>query len=187
MARPVSSRSPSSSGTSAPSQASSSLSDNDDESRRGSDPQRPHSAVCGNGMVWYGAPPTPWTAIVATRWWLLDRVPTEHTQTESVPSALVRRWVSFPQGHSPAVLSRAARLAPFLSVLSGSSPAQRDAELHGRPVCVEADQLELAREIVPVGVSSSSAARCVDPRRRDDVWYGMVWCPLNPPSVCSGH
>jgi hypothetical protein len=21
-----------------------------------------------DGMVWYGAPPTPWTAIVATRW-----------------------------------------------------------------------------------------------------------------------
>jgi hypothetical protein len=24
------------------------------------------------GMVWYGAPPTPWTAIVATRWWQLE-------------------------------------------------------------------------------------------------------------------
>jgi hypothetical protein len=54
-------------------------------------------------MVWYGAPPTPWTAIVATRWWQLDRAPTEHAQTESVPSALVRRWVSFPQGQAPAV------------------------------------------------------------------------------------
>jgi hypothetical protein len=37
-------------------------------------------------MVWYGAPPTPWTAIVATRWWQLDRAPAEHAQTESVPS-----------------------------------------------------------------------------------------------------
>jgi hypothetical protein len=43
-----------------------------------------------NGMVWYGAPPTPWTAIVATRWWQLDRAPAEHAQTESLPSALVR-------------------------------------------------------------------------------------------------
>jgi hypothetical protein len=43
-------------------------------------------------MVWYGAPPTPWAAIVATRWWQLDRAPAEHAQTESVPSALVRRW-----------------------------------------------------------------------------------------------
>jgi hypothetical protein len=36
--------------------------------------------------------------------------------------------------------------------LSGSPPAQRDAELHGHPVGVEADQPELAREpeIVPV-------------------------------------
>jgi hypothetical protein len=110
---------------------------------------------------------------------------------------------------------------PFLSVLSGSPPAQRDAELHGqhgRPVEVEADQLELAREVVPVGVCPSSAARCVDPRCEelarepgqvhashvpssaqlpigDDlvearllntmVWYGMVWCPSYPPSVCS--
>jgi hypothetical protein len=49
-------------------------------------------------MVWYGAPPTPWTAIVATRWWQLDRAPAEHAQTESAPSALVRRWVSFPFG-----------------------------------------------------------------------------------------
>jgi hypothetical protein len=55
------------------------------------------------GMVWYGAPPTPWTAIAATRWWQLDRAPAEHAQTVSVPSALVRRWVSFPQGQAPAV------------------------------------------------------------------------------------
>jgi hypothetical protein len=55
------------------------------------------------GMVWYGAPPTPWTAIVATRRWQLDRAPAEHAQTESVPSALVRRWVSFPQGQASAV------------------------------------------------------------------------------------
>jgi hypothetical protein len=25
------------------------------------------------GTVWYGAPLTPWAAIVATRWWQLDR------------------------------------------------------------------------------------------------------------------
>jgi hypothetical protein len=54
------------------------------------------------GMVWYGALSTPWTAIVATRWWQLDRPPAEHAQTESVPSAL-RRWVSFPLGQAPAV------------------------------------------------------------------------------------
>jgi hypothetical protein len=35
-----------------------------------------------HGMVWYGAPPTPWTAIVATRWWQLDRAPAEHAQTD---------------------------------------------------------------------------------------------------------
>jgi hypothetical protein len=44
-------------------------------------------------MVWYGmdygAPPTPWTAIVATRWWQLDRAPAEHAQTESVPSIIL--------------------------------------------------------------------------------------------------
>jgi hypothetical protein len=55
------------------------------------------------GMVWYGAPPTPWTAIVATGWWQLDRAPAEHAQTESILSALVRRWVSFPQGQAPTV------------------------------------------------------------------------------------
>jgi hypothetical protein len=37
-------------------------------------------------MVWYGAPPTPWTAIVATRWWQLDLSPAKHAETESVPS-----------------------------------------------------------------------------------------------------
>jgi hypothetical protein len=36
------------------------------------------------GMEWYGAPPTPWTAIVATKWWQLDRAPAEHAQTESL-------------------------------------------------------------------------------------------------------
>jgi hypothetical protein len=46
-------------------------------------------------MVWYGAPPTPWTAIVATRWWQLDRAPAEHAQTESVPSALVQKQVTY--------------------------------------------------------------------------------------------
>jgi hypothetical protein len=54
------------------------------------------------GMVWYGAPPTPLDRNLATKWWQ-DRAPAEHAQTESVPSALVRRWVSFPQGQAPAV------------------------------------------------------------------------------------
>jgi hypothetical protein len=40
--------------------------------------------------IWYGAPPTgtPWAAIVATRWWQLDRVPTQHAQTEFVPTSV---------------------------------------------------------------------------------------------------
>jgi hypothetical protein len=67
----------------------------------------------------------------------------------------LRRWVSFPRAPAVAEL----RACAILSVLSGSPPAQRDAELHGRPVGVEADQLELAREVVPVGVCPSSAAR----------------------------
>jgi hypothetical protein len=41
----------------------------------------------------------------------------------------------------------------------GRPPAQRDAELHGSPGGVQADQLELVRELVPVGVCLSSAAR----------------------------
>jgi hypothetical protein len=67
------------------------------------------------GMVWYGTPPTSWAAIDATRWWHLDRAPAElwllpgclaepNAQTESVPSALVRRWVSFPQAQAVAEL-----------------------------------------------------------------------------------
>jgi hypothetical protein len=57
---------------------------------------------------------------------------------------------------------------PFLTILSGlRPPAQRDAELHGRPVEIEADQLELTREVVPVGVCPSSAARCVHPLREE--------------------
>jgi hypothetical protein len=67
---------------------------------------------CHSGcMVWYGAPPTSWAAIDATRWWQLDRAPAEHAQTESVPSALVQRWVSFPHSpQAPAVAElRAAR------------------------------------------------------------------------------
>jgi hypothetical protein len=58
-------------------------------------------------------------------------------------------------------------LAPDPSVLSGSPLARRDAELHASPVEVEADQLEIAREVVPVGVCPSSAARCVNPRREE--------------------
>jgi hypothetical protein len=54
-------------------------------------------------------------------------------------------------------------LAPLLSVLSCCPPARRDAELFARSVGVEADQLELAREVVPLGVCPTSAARCVDP------------------------
>jgi hypothetical protein len=58
-------------------------------------------------------------------------------------------------GQAPAVAE--LRASPFLSVLSGSPPARRDAELHGRPVQSEADQLEaeLTREVtevVPEGV-----------------------------------
>jgi hypothetical protein len=36
-------------------------------------------------MVWYGAPPTPWTAIVATKWWQLDRTQSEHAQPAPDP------------------------------------------------------------------------------------------------------
>jgi hypothetical protein len=117
-----------------------------------------YSGMVQYGMP-YGAPPTPWAATVATRWCQLERAPTEHAQTaESVPSALVRRWVSFPQAPAVAELRACAvtelELAPFLFVLSCSPPARRDAALHGRPVGVEADHLELARdysvrEVVP--------------------------------------
>jgi hypothetical protein len=98
------------------------------------------------GMVWYGAPPTPWTAIVATRWWQLDRAPAEHAQTESEspfrPGVRVCSEMGFVSTGTGASGSRAASLRHFsIYVLSGSPPAQRDAELHGRPVGVEADQL----------------------------------------------
>jgi hypothetical protein len=54
-------------------------------------PHAPMAIKCN--MAWYSAPPTPWTAIVATMWWQLDRAPAEHAQTESVPSARV--WTGF--------------------------------------------------------------------------------------------
>jgi hypothetical protein len=68
-----------------------------------------------------------------------------------------------------ALLPRAMKDGNVVSlfVMSCAPPAQRDAALHGRPVGFEADQLELAREVVPVGVCPSSAARCVDPRREE--------------------
>jgi hypothetical protein len=87
-------------------------------------------------MVQYGAPPTPWAAIVAIRWWQLDQAPAEHAQTESVPSALVRRWVSFPQAPAVAEL-RACAISLCLLELRAAGcgpPARRDAALHGRPV-----------------------------------------------------
>jgi hypothetical protein len=91
------------------------------------------------------------------------RAPTEHAQTVSVPSALVRYGFRFHRRQR----WPSCELAPFLFVLSCSPPARRDAELHGRPVGVEADQLELALEVVPVGVCPSSAARCVSPQREE--------------------
>jgi hypothetical protein len=120
--------------------------------------------------------PTSWAAIGATRWWHLDRPPAElwvlpgclaepSDHTESVPSHVCAcsemEFVS-----TGASGSRAASLRQ-ISVLSGSPTAQLDAELHDRPACVAADQPELAREVVPVGVCQSSAARWVDPRREE--------------------
>jgi hypothetical protein len=62
-------------------------------------------------MVWYGAPPTPWTAIVATKWWQLDRAPAEHAQTESnVRACSGMGFVSTGTGASG---SRAASLRHF--------------------------------------------------------------------------
>jgi hypothetical protein len=83
-------------------------------------------------MVWYGAPPTPWTAIVATRWWQLDQAPAEHAQTESVPSALVRRWVSFPQGQAPAVAELRTCAISLCLERQPPSSARRQA---ARPPC----------------------------------------------------
>jgi hypothetical protein len=83
--------------------------------------------------------------------------PSDHT--ESVPSH-VCACSEMDFVSTGASGSRAASLRHF-SVLSGSPPAQRDAELHDRPACVAADQPELAREVVPVGVCQSSAARWV--------------------------
>jgi hypothetical protein len=124
---------------------------------------------------WYGMVPLlpPRSQSVrpgARRRWHLDRAPAElwvlpgclaepSAQTESVPSALVWRvemgFVSTGASGSRAACCVCCELAPFLSVLSGSPPAQRDTKLHGRPVEVESDQLELAREVVPVGVCPS--------------------------------
>jgi hypothetical protein len=96
-------------------------------------------------------PPSPWAVIGTTRWWHLDRAPAElwvppcclepSAQTESVPSTLVRRWASFVRrwasfSQAPAVAELQA--CAISLCLSGSPPAQRDTELHGRPVDVEA-------------------------------------------------
>jgi hypothetical protein len=104
-------------------------------------------------------PPTSWAAVFATRRWHLDGAPAElrilpgclaepGIQTESAPSALFGDGLRFHRRQR----EPSCELAPLLYVLSGSPPAQRDTELHGRPVGVEVDQLELAREEVPEGV-----------------------------------
>jgi hypothetical protein len=62
----------------------------------------------GYGMVWYGAPPTPWTAIVATRWWQLDRAPAEHAQTESGGCRVSNILVSV--SHAPGVATPTRKL-----------------------------------------------------------------------------
>jgi hypothetical protein len=61
---------------------------------------------------------------------------------------------------------RAASLRHF-SVLTDSPLSSARRRAHGRLVEAEGDQLELAREVVPIGVCPSSAARCVkfNPRR----------------------
>jgi hypothetical protein len=74
----------------------------------------------------YGAPPTSWATIDATRWWHLDRAPAEqYAQTESVPSALLRRWVSFPQ--APAVAEQRACAISLCLELRPPSSARRRA------------------------------------------------------------
>jgi hypothetical protein len=101
------------------------------------------------GMVWYGAPPTSWAAIGTIRWWHLDRAPAElccilpvngclakpSAQTQSVPSALVRRWVSFPQAPAAAEL-RACAISLCLERRppSRQQPAQQDAALPTAPL-----------------------------------------------------
>jgi hypothetical protein len=102
-------------------------------------------------LVWHGAPPTPWTAIVATRWWQLDRVPAEHAQTESVPSALVRRWVSFPQGQAPAVaeLRACAISRKFLTLWFDAPRCRGQAHSYGH---------DLTRELQLIGFNTDRAA-----------------------------
>jgi hypothetical protein len=119
--------------------------------------------VIWHAIVWYGAPPTSWQS------------PVFSSLSPFRTSALVRPEMGFISSSTPGRRCQAGgqrsggsrsnrirkpncELAPFLSVLSGSPPAQRDAELRGRPVEVEADQLELAREVVPVGVCRPSSA-----------------------------
>jgi hypothetical protein len=87
-------------------------------------------AMVWYGMVWYGAPPTSWAAIDATRWWQLDQAPAEHAQTESVPSALVRRWVLLPRAPAVAEL-RACAISHCLELRPPSS-ARR---LAAQPPC----------------------------------------------------
>jgi hypothetical protein len=56
-------------------------------------------------------------------WWQLDRAPAEHAQTESVPSVLVRRWVSFPQGQAPAVAELRASACAISLCLEWQPPS----------------------------------------------------------------
>jgi hypothetical protein len=146
-------------------------------------PVRPQPQPCPSkwyGMVWCPSYPLaglgggPQSLRPSGGSWSLDRAPAEHgggqhAPTGSVPSALVQRRVSFPQ--APAVAELRDCAISLCHELRSPSSARRRA---ARPpsalsvLTVEADQLplELAREVVPVGVCprSSSAARCVDPR-----------------------
>jgi hypothetical protein len=68
------------------------------------------------GMIWYGAPPTPWTAVVATRWWQLDRLETFHNSCAWRIMAMTKP----PQAHNalPSALLfplSSARLFPLSS------------------------------------------------------------------------
>jgi hypothetical protein len=99
------------------------------------------------------------------------------TDSESVPSTGARSEMGFVSTHLTPQAPASISSAPFRSfsvlTLGDSAQDQRVAELHGRPVEVEDDQLELAREVVPVTSSvpvprsEVSGVRCVDPRREE--------------------
>jgi hypothetical protein len=105
-----------------------------------------------------GAPPTPWAAIGTTRWWHLDRATAElrvlpgclaerSAQTESVPSALVERWVSFPRVPAVGEL-RACATSLCESVLSCGSPARRELYLYNMVWCPPTTSWPLGRNTV---------------------------------------